>query len=173
MEHNSHRYRTFCHLLQFKTGYSKHYETISTKYASTDDILSDFRNKLRAKVYPLADKGRYKYSIYVEMNPDLLKYPYIDIYHPIAHHIIKFRMGNHYLPIETGRWRSIPHEERFCSVCGVIGDEKHVIYDCSLVPRDGILLNQHLHNIWFQPEIFKLFGNIKTVSKFLQHTDDN
>ena len=128
MQQHSHRYRTFCHLLQHKTGYSKHYETISTKYSSTDDIVSDFRNELRAKVYQLAGKEQYKYSIYVEMNPDLVECPFIDICHPIAHVITKFRLGNHYLPIETGRWRSIPRQERLCAVCGVIGDEKQAIY---------------------------------------------
>ena len=44
-----------------------------------------------------------------------------------------------------------------CAVCGVLGDERNTLYEYSLVTRDGIDLNKHLHCIWCQPDIFKLF----------------
>jgi hypothetical protein len=36
----------------------------------------------------------------------------------------KFRTGNARLPIETGRWKDIPQEHRFCNLCNrnEIGD---------------------------------------------------
>ena len=70
------------------------------------------------------------------------------------------------LPIETGRWGSSPREERLCTVCGVLGDERHAIYECSLVIRDDIVLNEHIHRIWDQPDIFKLFERLR-AAKFL------
>ena len=160
---NSLRHRTFRHLLQYQTRYIKHYESIITKYSCTDDILYESRNTVKSKVYQLADKGRYKFSIYAEINPDLVKSPFIDVYHPIARDIIKFRLGNHYLPIETGRWRSIPRQERLCTVCGVLGDERHALYNCAMIPRENRQLNTYLHHIWYQPEIFRLFKCLKNA----------
>ena len=63
---NSLRHRTFRHLLQYQTRYIKHYESIITKYSCTDDILNESRNTVKSKVYQLADKGRYKFSICVD-----------------------------------------------------------------------------------------------------------
>ena len=100
------------------------------------------------------------------MNPNLSISPFIDLYHPPAAIIIQFCLGSHYLPIETGRLRSPPREERLCTVCGVLGDERHAIYECSLVIRDDIVLNKHIHRIWYQPDIFKYFERHR-AAKFL------
>ena len=44
----------------------------------------------------------------------------------------KFRLGNHKLPIETGRHKNIPRERRLCTLCSCnkLGDEFHVIFEC-------------------------------------------
>ena len=45
--------------------------------------------------------------------------------------LIAFRTRNHRLPIETGRWNSIPVHERVCHLChSDIGDEFHYILSC-------------------------------------------
>ena len=46
--------------------------------------------------------------------------------------LCRFRCSNHNLPIETGRHRRIPREERLCQLCnfGVLGDERHAILEC-------------------------------------------
>ena len=43
--------------------------------------------------------------------------------------LIKFRTGNHKLPVETGRWENIPHNDRKCNLCELnqVGDEIHLI----------------------------------------------
>ena len=155
IQQDSRRDRVFKFLLQQQnqTRFLKHYVTLSSKYSTKNDIATAFRNELKSKVYNEADKGKNKYKIYVEMNPDLSRSPYIDLYHPLAGDIVKFRLGSHYLPIETGRWRAVPREERLCTTCGVLGDEKHALYSCSLIPRD-------------EPEIFKLFERLK-IAKYL------
>lgn len=46
-------------------------------------------------------------------------------------YLIKFRTRNHKLPIETGRWRGIPRENRKCHLCSLdIGDEFHYLLVC-------------------------------------------
>jgi hypothetical protein len=49
--------------------------------------------------------------------------------------LIKFRCGNHKLPIVQGRYENKPREERVCQYClkndmNTIGDEFHYIMKC-------------------------------------------
>ena len=44
--------------------------------------------------------------------------------------LIKFRTGNHKLPIETGRYKKIPIENRKCRFCNTLGDEFHYVMEC-------------------------------------------
>ena len=86
----------------------------------------------------------------VELNPDLVPSPFVYGLHPICCEIIKFRLGSHYLPIDTGRWNRTPKQERICTNCEVLGDEKHMIYNCALIPRNEM-----------EQEICHLFKHIK------------
>ena len=99
------------------------------------------------------------------INPQLSISPFLNIVHPVAGDITKFRLGSHYLPIETGRWSRKPRNERICLNCGVLGDEEHVLYRCTLIPREDVDL-ENMSELWHQPEIFKLFTRIKDA-KFL------
>lgn len=46
--------------------------------------------------------------------------------------LIKFRTGNHRLPVEVGRWEGIPYTKRKCTLCekNDIGDEFHYLLIC-------------------------------------------
>ena len=46
--------------------------------------------------------------------------------------LIKFRTGNHRLPVEVGRWEGVPLTERKCTLCETndIGDEYHYLLIC-------------------------------------------
>ena len=43
-----------------------------------------------------------------------------------------FRLNNHKLPIEYGRWNNIPREPRICNLCNTadLGDEFHYLLKC-------------------------------------------
>jgi hypothetical protein len=47
--------------------------------------------------------------------------------------VLKFRMGCHGLPRDSGSWTSVPHQERVRRFCGVgsLGDEKHPVLECA------------------------------------------
>lgn len=50
---------------------------------------------------------------------------------------IRFRTRNHRFPVETGRWRSIPFDERKCHLCEMdIGDEFHYLLVCSYFTQE-------------------------------------
>ena len=52
--------------------------------------------------------------------------------------IIKYRTGNHRLPVETGRWDDKPLNERKCKICTKddIGDEYHYLFTCDYFTSD-------------------------------------
>ena len=47
--------------------------------------------------------------------------------------LLKYRLSNHRLPIETGRWENTPLDERKCNLCTKqdIGDEFHYLFICN------------------------------------------
>ena len=47
--------------------------------------------------------------------------------------LIKFRLANHKLPIETGRWENIELSERKWQKCSknLLGDEFHYLFECT------------------------------------------
>ena len=65
---------------------------------------------------------------------------YIEPYTPVLANrklrsiIARFRCGVLQLEIETGRWRSIPEEERICKLCtsGLVESEIHFVFYCTL-----------------------------------------
>ena len=161
IESNSRREKMMNLLLGDKTKYLKHYENLVSKYDSPSDIIVEGFNFVKEKIRSIATKGHSKFSIYVKLNPDLEPSPFLHIIHPMACDIIRFRVGSHYLPIETGRWCRKQRDERLCTNCGTIGDEEHVLYHCSLINREGIELNNEISDIWRQPEIYELFKSLK------------
>ncbi len=47
--------------------------------------------------------------------------------------IMRFRLGSHMLPVETGRFDNTPRLERVCTFCdsGAVGDEQHLLMECA------------------------------------------
>ena len=60
--------------------------------------------------------------------------------------ITRWRLSNHRLHVETGRYTKpkTPRKDRVCSLCMVLEDENHVIYDC---PRYDELRSRFQHLI--------------------------
>ncbi|MCG8046717.1 MAG: reverse transcriptase domain-containing protein [Candidatus Thiodiazotropha endolucinida] len=51
--------------------------------------------------------------------------------------LIAFRTRNHKMPVETGRWHSIPLNERLCTLCSSdVGDEYHYLLQCKFFEND-------------------------------------
>ena len=153
----------FNRLLSEPTDFLQHYIDITSKYNSVEDIYKEFKEEVQRKIRELARKEKtgYKYKIYEELNPDLKVSPFIHNFHPLCRDIIRFRLGSHSLPIETGRWTRTRRENRLCSDCGVLGDERHAIYQCSNVDRTDISLPEVLSEIWSEECIYVLFKRLK------------
>ena len=71
-------------------------------------------------------KDKHGMEYYLNLNLNL---KCLDEHHTNA--LLKFRTSNHKLPIELGRYRNIPREDRLCPFCLEVGDEFHFIFKCS------------------------------------------
>ena len=65
--------------------------------------------------------------------------------------ICQFRVSDHSLAIEKGRYKKIPRHLRICNQCNIIEDEYHFILDCSL--------NENIRKQFF--EAFEYDSSIK------------
>lgn len=69
--------------------------------------------------------------------------------------LCKFRLLNHKLPIETGRFIGTPRAERYCELCNKnsIGDEYHLLLQCPTVIE---IRNRYIPTYYFtRPNIVK------------------
>ena len=140
--------------------YIQHYVKLSSQYTSKEEIYNEQISVIKQQIKQLADEGSYKFQIYLQMNPKLEPSPYLNLPHPLSESIIKFRLGSHKLPIETGRWKGLSRMERVCPQCQVLGDEHHFIYSCSRIRRDDLQLPTEVAELWKTPDVFKLFSRL-------------
>ena len=73
--------------------------------------------------------------------------------------LTKIRISAHNFPIESGRWKATPKENRICPICmnNSIGDEGHYLFHCT----NGDLLDIR---IYFMKEFYKHNEIIDTSS---------
>ena len=123
------------------TEYAQHYIDLWEKYENVEEIYREKIDEVKQEIRDLASRPEnYKFRIYTEINPHLQRSPFITNSHPLSKEIIKFRLGSHNLPIETGRWASKARADRLCLDCGVLGDEMHALFHCANIDRTGLVL---------------------------------
>ena len=143
--------------------YLKHYIKLHETYTSHQEIYQHHINLVKDRIRDQVAKGKPKFTTYLSYNPALEPSPFIQCMHPLTVDIVRFRVGSHCLPIETGRWSQKKREDRLCDVCGVVGDELHYIYDCARISRNDLNLNGNVCEVWKQPEIFQVISRMKSI----------
>ena len=95
-------------------------ESINTQYLYT--FKEDLETSIR--IFYRSIKEKFIFEPYLDLLPTNLRVK-----------LTKFRLSNHKLPIEKGRWFNIPRSERICQKCqnNVIGDEHHYLFECPTV----------------------------------------
>ena len=58
----------------------------------------------------------------------------------------RMRTSSHRLRVEMGRWSGLDREDRTCKCGTAVGDERHVLTECSLT--------QHLRDAYAKPVLF-------------------
>ena len=160
---NTPRAKLFNRIIAEGNNFVQHYIDLAQKYACKADIYREYSITICNQIRTLAHQDHYKYKIYLQMNPNLEMSPFINNFHPICKQIIRFRLGSHHLPVETGRWSRTARANRLCVDCRVLGDELHALYHCSAVDRSDIVLPGDPGNIWESAGVFKLFQRMKEL----------
>ena len=151
----------FSHLMANSTKFLDHYKQLDNKYQTSEQLTIEHRNELKSKIRTLGSSDtHYKYWIYLKLNPELTPSPFLNRIDYVGKSITKFRLGSHKLIIETGRWSRIPRENRLCCTCGVVGDEEHIIYDCSEIHRDDLDIPTPVSSLWKYEGVNVLFKRI-------------
>ena len=74
--------------------------------------------------------------------------------------LIKFRISDHNLEVELGRYKRIPRDQRHCKVCKVLDDEYHFLFHCQI---NSNLRNTYLNKIL---NIFPDFNKLDSLKKY-------
>ena len=66
-------------------------------------------------------------------------------------YITKFRISDHQLLIETGRYYKIPRSQRLCETCKSLDDENHFFFKCKInaIPRKVLIEKFEINNSSF------------------------
>ena len=86
---------------------------------------------------------------------------------PLVQTMLKFRTGNHELPVEVGRWNNVELTDGKCPLCHTpnIGDEFHYLLECSFFLTDRqSLLDRYFYK---RPNIIK-FKELLTIKNELK-----
>ena len=81
-------------------------------------------------------------------------------------YLIKFRNRNYMLPVETGRWRPIPLQNRKFHLCHLdIGDEYHYVLTCNYLNN----LRKHYvdRKFFVRPNAIK-FSMLRKLCSFIK-----
>ena len=91
---------------------------------------------MKEKIRAMSNSGEhYKFQLYCEFNPELLP---ADLSKSYSYAFSRLKLSSHSMPIELLRWNRLNRNVRMCTVCGVVGDERHYIYDCPTVNREEL-----------------------------------
>ena len=120
-------------------------ENINPKFCTLKDIKVNLKSGYHhywteyfLKKYGDGSGG--KYDTYVTFKTRFMYEPYLNQIQSFKHRasLTKFRLSNHCLKVETGRYDKpfVPRGERFCSFCKILGlneveDELHFLLKCS------------------------------------------
>ena len=88
---------------------------------------------------------------------------------------LRFRIANHFLPIETGRWSNILYQNRKCIYCDTndVGDEFHYLFICTKCSEER---HKYIHKYYInKPNVYKFkqlfnckkIGTLKQLCKFI------
>ena len=166
LQQNSTRSAVFEKLLSEQTNFLRHYVELDARYASSKMLKLQSMDEVRQKIKDLGSDidNHYKYWIYMQMNPNLVKSPFLDRIDIIGKCITKFRAGSHNLKIETGRWCRTARVDRLCANCNELGDELHAIYRCNLIHRGDLHdFPPTLSEIWAHPKVNVLLERLRVA----------
>ena len=133
-DYNSKQMNTWCTFIcqMFKTLHlSEYYENlISCDINVAKDAINNLYNDCWKK--EARQKPKLRFYNKFKTDPSTEYYLKMHLSPTERYHMSQLRLGILQIAIETGRYRSIPVEQRFCILCNAnkIEDEIHILFEC-------------------------------------------
>lgn len=129
------------------------------KFYIKQNLQDQFNQNWRANL-TRSSKGK-NYNVFkdsIQFEPYITALPY-----ELYINMIRFRTGNHKMPIEIGRWNNVDIDDRKCHLCTTnsIGDEFHYLLQCPYFKRERLRLLPA--GYWERPNILK-YRNLLCIS---------
>ena len=136
----------------------------SLKTKLKHDITKKYESKTLEKLSNLTDSS--KLFLYSKLKTEIKLEEYLQKDNSFINRqmMSKFRLSDHILKIEMGRYQNIPREQRLCTQCSVIDDEYHFFFNCKINGsiRDNFLSKIKQNNPNFSEYILP-FDKLKLV----------
>ncbi len=81
----------------------------------------------------------------------------------VRHKFHRLRLSSHFMPVETERWKRPmkDREQRTCTTCNIMADEKHYIYTCPDIDRSNLQDIPELHELETYPKLQLLMERLE------------
>ena len=116
-------------------------EHLKTKFKKI--IIDKYEQKTILKISKITDSS--KLFLYSKLKKNIKMEEYLKHENSFQKRqlITKFRLSDHNLNIEMGRYSNIPRENRLCHTCQILEDENHFFFHCKInkLLRDNFLQN--------------------------------
>ena len=159
LKEESARKEVFDTILASGCDYMMHYVQLMNTYHNKTEVKKHYHEVLLNDVNELAQKpDKYKFQLYKQFNPELKPIDTLKLQHKFS----RLRLSSHSMPIETGRWSRIKREERLCTTCNSLGDERHYIYDCVDIDRTNLVDIPELNQLETYGRLNLLMENLES-----------
>ena len=100
--------------------------------------------------------------------------------HAAMQRLLRFRMGCHGLPKDSGSQLGVPRHQRVCQLTGFgFGDEMHLVFECAMMADlrgpfpDIFQAHQTMQQFMWQPNLLEVAKFLDAGMKRLQTVDPN
>ena len=110
------------------------------KRVSKTAIKQTYHNILLEKIH--SSDSSSKLHLYSKLKSEIIPADYLKVQNFNSRKVLtKFRISDHTLEVELGRYKKIAREQRLCNICKVLDDEAHFFFNCKIneTLRDNFL----------------------------------
>ena len=166
------RWISYVHVLLLQNGFGYVWlnDFINTDF-NTDSFKVDFKERLILQYiqqWQSSVKESRKCVLYKHVKDEIKLEKYIlSLPWKFCKYVLKLRLSNHKLSIETGRYLGIDRNLRYCDNCSMdlVGDEYHLVCECNNKEISALRTRFIPPFYRINPSMFKFITMLKCVDK--------
>ena len=148
----------------------------SNKLYYKKELSNHYKGHFHEKLLNLENNS--KLQLFKSLKSEYIFENYLHCLNPnYRRNICKFRISDHPLEIEKGRYKKIPRNLRLCNSCNVVEDETHFLLDCSINEklRADFILTFDFQNCTYSEKVNKILNpetseQVRLLGSFLKQS---